>query len=113
MSRLRSFRARLDALPRFDRLRLYAWLGVVVVLAVFGVGVQGRLHSTNPVVPGNEATRASDLAKKEFGRAEQELIVLHGPPSRLRDEASFVSRRVSALPHTSVLDPWTAGSRAL
>jgi RND superfamily putative drug exporter len=106
-------RRRLGTLAPTDRLRLAAWLLAILPLAVLGIGVQSRLHSTTVLVSGTDAQRATALAHEQFGDAEYFEVLITGPNGRLKAEVTRVSRRIGARPGVRVLDPFTTGQRAL
>lgn len=108
-----SWRQRLARLAPAERLRLGAWLVVIVPLAVLGLGVQSRLHSTSVVVSGTDASHAAALTDAAFGESEQLMVLVQGPPRQLRGEVARLSRRIDAEPRWGALDPWSAGSKAL
>ncbi|MFL5909180.1 MAG: MMPL family transporter [Gaiellaceae bacterium] len=100
---------RLRAMPGGDFLRLLAWIDLVGVLAIIGLGVGGHLHRTEPAVGGTPAAKASAVAERAFGHPSNGLVVLlEGPPKELAVQGPAVARRIASLPHFQVIDPWTA-----
>ena len=104
---------RIGALPRSDKIRLLAWLALVGVLGVVGLGVGDRLQRTEPNVAGTKAAEANALAESRFGERQLLIVVVEGPPRVLRKRGPAVARRIAALPNARVLDPWRSRERVL
>jgi putative drug exporter of the RND superfamily len=110
---LRRVGTRFRGLSRTDKLRLFAWLMVVGALGSIGSGVGNRLHETDITPPHTPAARAAMIHDKAFGRGQDLVIRLQGPPAVLRREGPTVASQIAALPNFHVLDPWHTRWRAL
>src|SRR5436853_608659 len=101
-------------MPGGDFLRLVAWIDLVGVLAIIGLGVGGHLHRTEPAVSHTPASRAAAVSERAFRHPSHGLVVLlEGPPSALRTQGPAVAKRIAALPRFEVITPWTARVPAL
>jgi len=110
---LRTVRRRFRGLGRRDRLSLLAWIALTAALAPFAIGAPGRMHASEVVVPGTESARAQELGDRAFGREYAHLVLLQGPQNVLDERGPAIAASVAKLPQHRVLDPWSAGGRAL
>jgi putative drug exporter of the RND superfamily len=89
---------------------LAAWSVAVGLLAMIGLGVEGRLHRLDLVVSGSRSAAASALETREFGDGSNLLVLLEGPPSALDAQGRRVAAQLARRPHTTVVGPWSPGA---
>ena len=89
---------------------LTAWLAVVAVLGVVGLGIDGRLSSSGLQVSGSESSRAHDLTGGNFGDSATVPILLQGPPTAVKQQGTALATALAKRPGVRVLSPWTASS---
>src|SRR5258707_11792664 len=89
---------------------LASWAAVAGLLALLGLGVEGRLHRTDLVVPGTPSAAASQLATKHFGDAQSLVVVVEGPEAQLKTQTSALAARLDRLPHIDTIGPWAPGA---
>ncbi|WP_345018826.1 MMPL family transporter [Actinomadura keratinilytica] len=90
----------------------------LVAAAVWGIGVFGSLSSAGGFeTPDSESVRAAQIAERDLGRAEADVIVLYkAPQGRTVDDPAFrsaVTGSLSALPRdkvAGVVTHWSTGS---
>jgi hypothetical protein len=83
---------------RRPRAVLVAGLVVIAVLAVLGLGVEGKLRPTSLSVPGTDSGKASELVHRYFGDTAPFAILLQGPPAELDRRAAHRSSCLDRLP---------------
>src|SRR5436853_7915219 len=88
------------------KLVLVAWGVATLALAGLGIGVEGRLHHQDLVVPGTKSAAAADLARKHFGDSQNLVVMLEGPQGPLAQTTRRLAARIDALPHTDTIGPW-------
>jgi putative drug exporter of the RND superfamily len=103
--------------PAFTRLPLThprtvltAWLAVVAVLGVVGLGIDGRLSSSGLQVSGSESSRAHALTGGNFGDSATVPILLQGPRPAVEQQGKVLATAFAKQPGVRVLSPWTASS---
>jgi trehalose monomycolate/heme transporter len=100
---------------------LAAALAAIVFMGVWGTGVFGALTSTGGFdVPGSGSVRAAELAQRDLGRFEADVVVLYRDPTgRKVDDPGYraaVTGSLGALPKDKVAATttyWSAGAPAL
>jgi len=91
----------------------------LVVGAVWGTSVFGRLVGGGFDTPGSEATRAVERAEHAFGRQATDVAVIYSSDDLSVDDPAFrsaVQDTIDALPDDAIAqetDFWTTGSPAL
>jgi RND superfamily putative drug exporter len=98
---------------RRPRGTLIVWGLAVVVLSLFGLGVQHRLIAGTLEAPGSQSVRAAELDRLGFGPNESIPILLSGPARDLDRQGPQLA--TSLRRRWSVLSPWdrVAGSARL
>src|SRR4051794_471262 len=89
---------------------LAAWAVVAGLLALLGLGVEGRLHRQDLVVPGTKSAAASELASKHFGDAQNLVVVVEGPQADLKKQTGALAARLDRLPHVDPIGPGAPGA---
>lgn len=89
---------------------LATWAGIVAVLGIVGIGVEGRLKPTQLIVPGTEVGHWSDLRKGHFG--EDASVLLTGPAAAIDQQGPALARALAARPNTHALSPWSGHGAA-
>ena len=80
------------------------------MLAVVGLGVEGRLDEGSFILPGTESERAQRLVDRGFGTTEVQALLLRGPARELDRQGP---RLVADLRNRyTVLSPWDPGPDA-
>src|SRR5438093_11440040 len=95
---------------RRPRVVLAVWGTAITILAVIGIGVEGRLHRTDLVVNGSRSAAASSLERRHFGPGENLVILLEGPPRAVEVQGRRLAARLTRLPRTTVVGPWSPGT---
>ena len=81
----------------------------VIVLAVLGLGLDGRLSPSSLNIPGTEASRGNALLEAHFGPSAPFPILLQGPPAALDRQGPRLVRALRAEPGVTTLSPWDRG----
>ncbi len=63
---------------------LSAWVAIVVVLGVVGLGIDSRLSAGGLQVSGSESSRARALLGGNFGDAATVPVLLRGPRAEVK-----------------------------
>jgi RND superfamily putative drug exporter len=84
----------------------------VAVLAVLGMGLDGRLSPSSLNIPGTEASRANAMLEAHFGPSAPFPILLQGPPAALDRQGPRLVRALRAEPGVTTLSPWDRGDVA-
>ena len=95
---------------RRPRTVIAAWLATVLVLGLFGLGLEDKLSTKAMFVSGSETERAHDLTTREFGDENAFFVLLRGPRAEIESQGRVLERRLEALPRTVVNSPWEGGS---
>ncbi len=103
-------RAIVDLAVRRPRLVVAIWIALVAGLGAAGLGVEDRLHLTDPVVPGSSSARTQDVLAEQFGDESALVVELNGPPAALRASGPRIARTLARIPHVSVVSPWVPGA---
>ena len=85
------------------------WLTVVAVLAVLGLGLDGKLTTQAIFVEGTATERAHEVVVNEFGDENSVVIMLRGPEVAVERQGRELEARFEAMPRALVLSPWTGG----
>jgi putative drug exporter of the RND superfamily len=85
---------------------LCAWGIAIVVLALLGAGIEGRLAPMSLEVPGTPSARAEAMLKAKFGNTVPIAILLRGPPAQLEGEGQALAGRLGRIKRSEVLSPW-------
>jgi RND superfamily putative drug exporter len=89
---------------------LSAWLAIVAVLAVAGLGISSRLSSAGLEVSNSESARAHALIGGNFGEASTVAVLLQGPRAAVKTQGKQLASRLAGRPGVRVLSPWSASS---
>jgi RND superfamily putative drug exporter len=89
---------------------LSAWLAVVAILGVVGLGIDGRLSSGGLQVKGSESAHARALIGGNFGDSASVPILLRGPRGDVKKQGKALAAALSQRPGVRVLSPWSASS---
>ena len=89
---------------------LSAWLVVVAVLGVVGLGIESRLSPSALQVSGSESDRARALIGGNFGDSATVPVLLRGPRAAVKTQGKALTTRLSKRPGVRVLSPWSASS---
>ncbi len=82
----------------------------LVVLAVIGVGVEGKLSPTSLDIPGSSSSRANRMLREHFGDSAPFVILLRGPAGALDRQGPALIRALRRNPGVTTLSPWDRGS---
>jgi RND superfamily putative drug exporter len=94
---------------RRPRRTLAALAVPIVLLALLGLGLDGRLSPSSLNIPGTEASRANALLESHFGPSAPFPILLQGPPVALDRQGPRLVRALRAEPGVTTLSPWDRG----
>jgi putative drug exporter of the RND superfamily len=94
---------------RRPRRTLAALAVPIVLLALLGLGLDGRLSPSSLNIPGTEASRANALLEAHFGPSAPFPILLQGPPAALDRQGPRLVRALRAEPGVTTLSPWDRG----
>ncbi|HEY8502451.1 MAG TPA: MMPL family transporter [Solirubrobacterales bacterium] len=97
---------------RRPRRTLAALAAPIVLLALLGLGLDGRLSPSSLNIPGTEASRANALLEAHFGPSAPFPILLQGPPAALDRQGPQLVRALRAQPGVTTLSPWDRGDVA-
>ena len=89
---------------------LSAWVAIVVVLGVVGLGIDSRLSASGLQVSGSESSRARALIGGNFGDAATVPVLLRGPRAEVKLQGKELVTRLSKRPGVRVISPWTTSS---
>ena len=89
---------------------LSAWLVVVAVLAVVGLGIDGRLSTGGLHVANSESDQARSLIGGNFGDAATVPVLLRGPRADVKSQGKALATTLARRPGVRVLSPWSASS---
>ena len=89
---------------------LVAWLALAGVLAVIGLGVDGRLSSGGLQVSNSESARARALIGGNFGDSATVPVLLRGPRADVKSQGQALAAKLAKRPGVRVLSPWTTSS---
>jgi RND superfamily putative drug exporter len=97
---------------RRPRRTLAALAVPIVLLALLGLGLDGRLSPSSLNIPGTEASRANAMLEAHFGPSAPFPILLQGPPAALDRQGPRLVRALRAEPGVTTLSPWDRGDVA-
>jgi putative drug exporter of the RND superfamily len=97
---------------RRPRRTLAALAVPIVLLALLGLGLDGRLNPSSLNIPGTEASRANALLEAHFGPSAPFPILLQGPPAAIERQGPRLVRALRAEPGVTTLSPWDRGDVA-
>ncbi len=89
---------------------LTAWIAIVVVLGVAGLGIDGRLSSSGLQVSNSESAHARTLIGGNFGDSATVPVLLQGPRADVKQQGRKLASALSGRPGVRVLSPWSASS---
>ena len=85
---------------------LLAWVVAIVVLALLGMGLEGRLAPMSLAVPGTPSSRAEATLAARFGNTVPIAVLLRGPPAQVDREGRRLVTALRAIAQVQVLSPW-------
>jgi RND superfamily putative drug exporter len=83
---------------------------VVAVLAVLGIGVEGKLSPSTLNIPGTASSRANEMLRQHFGPSAPFVILLRGPAAAIDRQGPALVRALRRDPTVTTLSPWDRGS---
>ncbi len=89
---------------------LMAWISIVVVLGVIGLGIDSRLSAGGLQVSGSESSRARALIGGNFGDSATLPVLLRGPRADVKSQGKALVTRLSKRPGVRVISPWSAST---
>src|SRR2546423_14688352 len=95
---------------RSPRAVLLAWGTAITILAVVGIGVEGRLHRTDLVVNGRRSAAASSFERRHLGPRENLVILLEGPPPAGVLHGPRLAALLTPRPPTTLVGPGLPGA---
>ena len=95
---------------RYPWAMLAAWVSIVVVLGVIGLGIDSRLSAGGLQVSGSESARARALIGGNFGDAATLPVLLRGPRADVKTQGKALVTRLSKRPGVRVISPWSAST---
>src|SRR6186997_3104706 len=95
------------------RATLAAWGIVVGVLALIGIGVEGRLHRSDLTIPDTATTRTIDALEPKFGESFDEIVVLEGPRRAVDRRGEELTRRLEKIEGMKLVAPWIGDNDVL
>jgi RND superfamily putative drug exporter len=95
---------------RHPRAVLAAWLVVIAVLAVRGIGVEDRLSTVSVYTDGTPSKRTQDFKVRSFGDQDFLVVLLRGPAAGVERQGRELTRAAGRMPRaTGVVSPWSGG----
>jgi RND superfamily putative drug exporter len=91
---------------------LIAWAAAIIVLALLGSGLEGRLAPMSLTVPGTPSSRAEAMLTSEFGNTVPIAVLLRGPPAEVDRQGQRLTAALRAIKQVQVLSPWDGSSMA-
>ncbi len=85
---------------------LLAWTVAIIVLALLGKGLEGRLAPMSLAVPGTSSSRAEAMLTARFGNTVPIAVLLRGPPAALDRQGQSLVAALRAMSQVQVLSPW-------
>lgn len=89
---------------------LSAWIAIVVVLGVVGLGIDSRLSASGLQVSNSESSKARALIGGNFGDAATVPVLLRGPRAEVKTQGKALVTRLSKRPGVRVVSPWSTSS---
>jgi RND superfamily putative drug exporter len=91
---------------------LIAWAVAIIVLALLGSGLEGRLAPMSLAVPGTPSSRAEAMLASEFGNTVPIAVLLRGPPAEVDRQGQRLAAALRAIKQVQVLSPWDRSGMA-
>jgi RND superfamily putative drug exporter len=82
------------------------------VLALIGLGVEGKLAPLSLQIPGTQAAEGEALAESHFGDSSPFVVLLQGPAGAVDQQGIGLVRELRRDPEATVISPWDRGSVA-
>jgi RND superfamily putative drug exporter len=94
---------------------LSAWIAIVAVLGVIGLGIDGKLSAGGLQVSNSESSHAREMIGGNFGDSATVPVLLRGPRADVKRQGKELTATLAKRPGIRVLSPWTtsSGSTAL
>ena len=83
---------------------------VVIVLGIFGLGVENKLSPSTLDIPGTSSSRANEILRDHFGDTAPFAILLRGPAEEIERQGPELIRTLRQDPAVTTLSPWDRGS---
>jgi RND superfamily putative drug exporter len=83
---------------------------VLVVLGLFGTGVNRRLNPATLDLPGTASLRGDELLRQHFGNSAPFAILLQGPQAAIDRQGPRLIRALRQDPRVTTLSPWDTGT---
>jgi RND superfamily putative drug exporter len=83
---------------------------ILVVLGVFGTGVESKLNPTTLDIPGTPSARANKMLREHFGPSAPFAILLRGPAAAIDRQGPELIRALRRDPAVTTLSAWDRGS---
>src|SRR5271166_327901 len=90
---------------------LLAWGVAIVVLALLGKGLEGRLAPMSLAVPGTASSRAEAMLAARFGNTIPVAVLLRGPPAQVDRQGPRLVAALRRMGQVQVLSPWDRSTR--
>jgi RND superfamily putative drug exporter len=88
---------------------LGGWALVVVVLALLGSGIAGRLSASSLLVSGSPSARAQEMVDRQFGNSVSVTVLLEGPGDAIDSQGPRLADAFRREGRVQVMSPWDAG----
>src|SRR5271166_1716553 len=85
---------------------LLAWTVAIIVLALLGKGLEGRLAPMSLAVPGTSSSRAEAMLTARFGNTVPIAVLLRGPPAQVDRQGQRLVAALRGIAQAQVLSPW-------
>ena len=89
---------------------LSAWIAVVAVLGVIGLGIDGKLSAGGLQVNNSESSHAREMIGGNFGDSATVPVLLRGPRADVKRQGKALTATLAKRPGIRVLSPWTTSS---
>jgi RND superfamily putative drug exporter len=94
---------------RRPRRVLAAWLVVVAVLSLVGLGLEDKLFTRAIYLDGTPTKEEHQVAVRAFGHENSVVVMLRGPRKQVEEQGRRLEARFEALPRSVVFSPWGRG----
>jgi RND superfamily putative drug exporter len=88
---------------------MLAWVLVMGLLAVRGLGLESKLSSRPAYIDGTQTARAHSIAVRQFGGEDTQVAMLRGPRAAVDRQGAALARHLEATSDTLVISPWGSG----
>ena len=81
-------------------------LGLVAVLGLIGLRVEGHLRPTSLAIGGTSSARGEALADQHFGDSSPFAVLLRGPAGAVQRQGRRLAKVLRREPQVTVISPW-------